>query len=216
MKNLPVIVGAVSLLITAVVHQSPEHGGNPPSWNDPAIQAPCFDPSGEHDEWVGSENIHSASYAALPYPYGFVNNTDSNGLQVTNDCGQQGQYIEAGQIGEICTFYLRQAPITPLDPDAIGYVFWSLGYKDLYWIPWGWTAIDGDLVYDTWVWNGVNDPEAWYISGNFAGWRRFYTNPTDPALVGTSIYKQAGIDPDGPGPEDIQLAGTWRITFTNE
>lgn len=206
-----------------------EHGGTPPAWNDPADPGDmndangdgypdgCFDGQKEHDTWAGAESLHTASYAGTPYPYGFTNNLDTNGLQVVNDCGKSGQYVEAGQLGETCYFTVRQAPITAtLAADAIGYVFWSTDYKDIYWIPWGWTMVDGDQVYDTWTWFGSSDPEAFFIGGDFKGWQRLYVNPSDPAVVGTSVYKQGGIDPDGPGPADIELGESWRITFTDE
>lgn len=200
------------------------HGGSEPPWNDPTVPGGCTDGSGEHDTWCGAEWVLSW-YEESPNVYCFVN-AIGQPQSAVDDCGFTGPYANAGQLGLSCLITLRViGGNLEASPNAQGFVLWSAGWQPAFYTPFGWTMIDLDQVYSVW-WTGAGS--GWFTisdASGWIGWQRVYVNPTDPSLVGVSVYHWGIIDydsTDDPTPPNIEeMAGldggdVWRITFTDQ
>lgn len=212
-----------------------EHGGPEPNWNDPTIDDPCGGGVGgeEHEIRIagtatklgGVVRIDPPYYVTDPgTPYSFPNAVFyANDPAYTPSCGLVGSYAESGTVGENMTWNHRVVN-GDLDahPNATGFVFWSAGWLPAYWSQWGWTMLDPAQVYDIWVLEdgspGFFDLRLYGGSGQWLGIRRYYDNPTDPAVVGLTVWAQGAWSFDGTfNPNDLtgslKLADCWSIHF---
>lgn len=218
-----------------------EHGQGVPTWNDPTVQDVCFTGTGEHDTWVGDEWVMPTPYAPTTrYVYGFDNANSSQPFLATDDCGRNDNYTNAGQLGYTVSHITRVfLGHLDADPMAQGLVFWSAGWQSPVYTPYGWTMLDTSGIYEVWVvddtgllrFDGAGAPlppspavlsatPVFDVAGQKVGWRVAYVLPTDPALVGVSLYRQSGIDFDGgydPAGVNfgVELGGVWRKTLTD-
>ena len=196
----------IALLLVLAAH-------DPPPYNDPSVPHDCSNDF-EADSLVGADVLHFQSY---PVGGGWVPYLILNGVQLgpVGECGKVDNYTAAGQIGGTTSVILRTNPQTPLNDGAFGWVAWGSSYVSppYYSSLGGWSMIGGPIVA---LW-GLTDADRFYSSFGWVGWRRLVTWPSDPDLVGTTLFVQGWcVD----GPPDLQqvarLSGTWMLTFTGQ
>ncbi len=170
-----------------------EHGQNPPIFNNPDVQGPCFTP--QYDVADGTTILmYQTEYNPFT-EWSTYNVMNNNTTTATNDpCGFQ--YTGTGEIGpghSISIQTRRPGVGSPLLPaDAYALTVWTSGWVEPVYTPFGWTMCDTETIISVWVYD---EAEKFFFSdGTLAGWWRFGIEwPDDPSLVGVKAYYQSVI-----------------------